>query len=282
MTVRILSVAESDSSGATGLQADIKTTLALGGYAMTAVSVLTAQNSAGIWQAHPTPPALLAQQMQACLDDGGADAIKIGFLPDTAAVNAVGDILDGLSAQKVPVIVDPSVVSRQGKVLVDGEAIAAWKRRLYLHAKVLTPNLKEAELLSGMSIPDMQAMINAADIMRTLGVENVVLKVRQALNNKEIYVVATGQEERVYERDTLKTRRTLGAGSTFSTAIATGIAQGMDVFTSVERALDFLHRSMSREADGAGEALAGVDHGFNVVETPFVGTESQPVRKYQA
>lgn len=262
MSVRVLAVAESDSSGAVGIQADIKTILALGGYAMTAISRVAAQNTHALLEYADMKPDFVAAQMRACLRGGHVNAIKIGFLVSADMVDAVGDVLDEWQKKETPVVVDPSVVLRTGQVVVDAAAIAAWKRRLYIRATVLTPNLREAELLSGMKIHDLDTMREAADALRTLGVENMVLKARQFISNKETYVVATGSGERIYEMPVLQTSRTLGAGSTFSSAIATGLGSGLDIFSAVERALSFLHQAMMGAAD-TGEA-GPLNHAFNI------------------
>lgn len=262
MAGRVLAVAESDTSGAGGIQADIKTILALGGYAMASVSVVTAQTQGHITEIQGLSPALVAAQMRASLSEVGADAIKIGFLQNAEMVNAVADVLDEYQYKNIPVVVDPSVVSRKGDLLVDAEAIAAWKRRLYIRASVLTPNLKEAEVLAGMSIRNLDEMRHAAEMMRTLGVENVVLKARQTFTPHELYSVAANEEERVYERSTHQTVNTLGAGSTFSSAIAVGLAQKMEIFPAIERALDFLDRAMMN-AQSANHPSGALNHAFD-------------------
>lgn len=168
MSRRILAIAESDSSGATGIQADIKTILALGGHAMTAISILTTQNTKGILDIQHVGTSFLAAQIRASIGGFGTDAIKIGLLENEAAINAVADVLDEYKEQRIPIVVDPSIVSRNGQTLVSDSAIAAWKRRLYIHAKILTPNLREAELLSGTSIQNMNDALHTASMMRTL------------------------------------------------------------------------------------------------------------------
>lgn len=262
MAGRVLAVAESDTSGAGGIQADIKTILALGGYAMASVSVITAQTHGHITEIQALSPSLVAAQMRASLDEVGADAIKIGFLQNAEMINAVADVLDEYQDKKIPVVVDPSIVSRKGDVLVDAESIAAWKRRLYIRASVLTPNLKEAEVLAGMNIRDLETMRHASEMMRTLGVENVVLKARQTFTQHELYSVATNDGERLYERSTHQTVNTLGAGSTFSSAIATGLAQNMNIFMAVERALGFLDRAM-QSTFAANHPEGALNHAFD-------------------
>ena len=244
MIGRILSVSESDSSGAAGIQADIKTVLALGGYATTAVTCVLAQSTKGAASSRVMEPAFVVEQMRAVLNDIGTDAIKVGFLNNRQMIDAVADVLDEYQNKNIPVVIDPSIVLRNGQVLVDELAVAAWKRRLYIRATVLTPNLREAEVLTGMHIKDIDAMRHATDMMRTLGVENVVLKAGQAISDKLVYFVANDDGEKVYERPRIDTGNTLGAGGTLSTAIAVSLAQGLNIHEAVERSLDYLQRAM--------------------------------------
>ena len=220
MLKRVLTVAESDTSGSTGIQADIKTVLALGGYATTAVSGVVARSTQGVFKSCPMEPAFVAEQMRTVLGDIGTDAIKIGYLSSEEMINAVGDVLDAYEESRFPVIVDPSIIARDHALLADEPCVAALKRRLFLRATVLTPNLREAEILTGMTIKDLDDMRHATDMMRTLGVETVVLKAGQALSEKVLYFIAGDEDELVYERPMLSTEHTLGAGCTLSSAIS--------------------------------------------------------------
>lgn len=266
---RVLVIAESDSSGAAGIQADVKTVLALGGYATTAISCVTAQDTRNIISSHSLPASLIAEQMRASIEQIGIDSLKIGFLENESMVNAVADVLDQHKDKNIPIVIDPSIVTRSGEALVDFATIAAWKRRLYIHTKIFTPNFKEAELLGGMKIVDIDNMRHTADMMRTLGVENVVLKAGRVEIEKELYFVASPEGERVYERPTIDTRHTLGAGSTFSTALAVSMANDMDIFGAVEHALDFLHQAMLH-SEGFGRREGPVNHGFDVQSRPHL------------
>jgi hydroxymethylpyrimidine/phosphomethylpyrimidine kinase len=262
MTAHVFVIAESDASGASGLQADIKTIMALSGYAMTAVSAITTQDSAHVISQVKIEPHFIAEQMRPSLERGNIDCIKVGFLPDEDMVNAVADLLDQYQDRGIPIIVDPSIVARSGKVLVNDKALAAWKRRLYVHTSVLTPNLREAELLCGMKIHDMDDMRNAASMIRTLGVENVVLKGGQLANQSELYFVASDHKECIYERPRIQTGRTLGAGSTFSSALAVNFVPGRDVFDATIHALDFLHQAILHTHEG--ENIGAINQAFHL------------------
>lgn len=277
MSARILTIAESDASGSSGIQVDIKTVQALEGHAMTAVSLITPLGIDDAAAGQRVEPSSIAAQMRACVEGPGVDAIKVGFLQDEAAVNAVADVLDAYKGSNIPVIIDPSFVSRRGHVLADDKAVAAWKRRLYIHAKILTPNLREAETLTGMDIKDMETMLHAADMMRTIGVENIILKARQAFDDHEIYIVATDGEERIYKQATLKTHNTIGAGSAFSSALAVGLAQQKDVFSTAEMALSFLHNIIKHTACYPGHVTGALNYANFVPEEHACGYE--PVRQ---
>ena len=173
MKGRVLVVAGSDSGGGAGIQADIKAITAMGAYAATAVTALTAQDTEGVRAVHPVPLDFLRLQISMSLDDIGADCVKTGMLADAATIEAVCDALAGA---RLPVVADPVMVATSGARLLDPGAVETLKRRLVPLAAILTPNLPEAEVLSGMAIPDLAAMRHAAEAMLTLGVPAVLLK----------------------------------------------------------------------------------------------------------
>jgi len=263
MQGRILTVAESDSCGGAGIQADIKTILAMGGYASSAITALTVQNSKGIFGFEAVSPEFVARQMRIVLDDIGTDVIKVGVLQNTAMIDAVGDVLDDMLSREYKVVIDPSMVDRAGKQLLDMEAIAALKRRLLVRATVLVPNRQEAELLTGMEIKDLKDMRHATDMMRSLGADAVVLKGGQITDDVVVDLVATDAGETILESPVQDTPHTLGAGSTFSSGIATALAQGMDIVPAVERALAFLNKSIET-APGFGEGTGPLNHGHAI------------------
>ncbi len=172
---RILICAGSDSGGGAGIQADIKTVTALGGYAMTAVTALTAQNTLGVQAILPVPPDFVRAQMRSVLDDLGADAIKTGMLGEAPTVLAVAEMLEAL-APNLPLVVDPVMVAKGGAELLSSPAVDALKARLLPRADLLTPNLPEAEILLGRNLPDLASMRQAAQELRQLGARAVLLK----------------------------------------------------------------------------------------------------------
>jgi len=263
-TGRGLTVAESDSSGGAGMQADIKTILALGGHASTAITALTAQNSRGVVSFQTTDPAFVAEQMRAVLDDAGVDAIKTGILGNEAIINAVGEVIDDVRDRGYKLIIDPAIVTRSGEPLMDPKAIATLKRRLLFRADVITPNKSEAELLTGMVIKDIDDMKHAADMLRTLGIDAVVLKGGQLLDHRVLDFLAFDGHEEVVESEMVDSPHTHGAGDTLSSAIAVSMAQGMGISDSFRRALDFLDKAIRAAADHAGEGIGAVNHGYDI------------------
>lgn len=265
MPGKVLTIAESDSCGAAGVQADIKTILALGGYATTALSAVVAQSTAGTEHLHALDPKFVAQQMRVVLGNIGADVIKTGFLANGNIVNAVADVLEEDKYRNIPVVVDPAIISRDGEQLMDEQAIATLKRRLFVRTTVLTPNLREAELLTGLRIRDTDDMYHAADMMRTFGVEKIVLKAGPGPEGKVVYLVMTLEEKRIYEHPALDTPNTLGAGATLASAIAVGLTQKIDFFQTVELALDFMHKAILHAPD-FGTKTGPVGHTFDINE----------------
>lgn len=260
---RVLIIDESDPAGTSGIQGDIKTVMAFGGYALTAITSLIAARVHGFSSDGHIEASSISQQIRQVINNTSVDAIKIGFLENEQAVNAVADVLDEIQDNKIPVIVDPSIVSRDHKVLVDLKAVAAWKRRLYVHSRILTPNLEETKLLGGADISDIDEMWQAADMMRTLGVENVVLKCGQIEKGKEFYCVASPHKEELFERERLDTPHTLGAGSALSSALAINTAQGHDIFKAVEQSLEFLHKAIEHSS-GFGYKSGPINHSYKI------------------
>lgn len=258
MKGRILIVAGSDSGGGAGIQADIKTVTALGGYAATAVTALTAQNTLGVDGILPVPPDFVARQMAAVLSDIGADAIKTGMLFDGAIVEAVADAREKL-APRVPLVVDPVMVSSSGTRLLDAAAIDTLKRRLITHAAVITPNLPEAEVLLGRRIADVDGMRQAAAALRQTGPRAVVITGGHLAGATVTDVIDSDGLQDVLEARRIDTRHTHGTGCTFASAIATGLAQGLDLGTVIRRAHAYVQEAI-RGAPGLGHGAGPINH----------------------
>jgi hydroxymethylpyrimidine/phosphomethylpyrimidine kinase len=259
MTGRVLIVAGSDSGGGAGIEADIKTVTALKGYAATAITALTAQNTQGISAIFPVPPDFVRQAMAAVLGDIGADCVKTGMLHDAGVIAAVADTLAAL-APAVPLVVDPVMVATSGTRLLDESAIAVLKARLIPRATLLTPNLPEAEVLLGRRIAGAEAMIEAAEALRALGAGAVMLKGGHLPGDLLRDVVVEAGARYVLESPRIPTRHTHGTGCTLASAIATGLAQGMALRAAIERAHGFVQRAIAA-APGYGKGRGPLGHG---------------------
>jgi hydroxymethylpyrimidine/phosphomethylpyrimidine kinase len=258
MTGRVLIVAGSDSGGGAGIEADIKTVTALKGYAATAITALTAQNTQGISAILPVPPDFVRQAMVAVLSDIGADCVKTGMLHDAGVIAAVADTLAEL-APAAPLVVDPVMVATSGTRLLDDSAIAVLKARLIPRATLLTPNLPEAEMLLGRPIAGAAAMIEAAEALRALGAGAVMLKGGHLAGDLLRDVVVEAGARYVLESQRIPTRHTHGTGCTLASAIATGLAQGMALRAAIERAHGFVQRAIAA-APGYGKGRGPLGH----------------------
>ncbi|MBI0534043.1 bifunctional hydroxymethylpyrimidine kinase/phosphomethylpyrimidine kinase [Roseomonas sp. KE2513] len=260
MKGRVLIVAGSDSGGGAGIQADIKAVTAMGAYAATAVTALTAQDTEGVRAVHPVPLDFLQLQIRMSLEDIGADCIKTGMLADAPTIDAVCDALAGAG---LPLVADPVMVAKGGARLLDPAAVETLKRRLMPLATVLTPNLPEAEVLSGMEIRDVGTMHHAAEVLMTLGVPAVLLKGGHLEGPVVTDVLATEEGVEVFESPRIETRHTHGTGCTLASAIAAGLAQGMGLRDAVLRARGYVAAAI-RSAPGYGRGHGPLDHGVTV------------------
>jgi hydroxymethylpyrimidine/phosphomethylpyrimidine kinase len=258
MRGRVLVVAGSDSGGGAGIQADIKAIMAMGGFAMTAITAVTAQNTLGVQGVHPVPPAFVALQMRCVLEDIGAEAIKTGMLGDVATIDALCEVLEG-PGRGIPLIVDPVMVAKGGHSLLADAAVARLTRRLLPLATLLTPNLPEAELLAGMTIPDEAAMHRAADALLALGVPAVLVKGGHLPGDEVVDLLATADGVERFHAPRIVTRHTHGTGCTLASATAAGLAQGMTVSAAVQRARRYVLSAIAA-APGWGHGHGPLDH----------------------
>jgi hydroxymethylpyrimidine/phosphomethylpyrimidine kinase len=255
---RVLIIAGSDSGGGAGIQADIKTVTMLDGYAATAITALTAQNTEGVFGVLPIPPDFIRKQIEVVLDDIGADAIKTGMLHDAAVIETVAAVLQQ-RASRIPLVVDPVMVAKGGARLIDPNAIDKLKRLLIVLATVLTPNLPEAETLCGMTIGDIAAMRAAGKKLLGLGCRAVLVKGGHLPGDTVSDVLVTATGIRVWESPRVDTRHTHGTGCTLASAIAAGLAQGLDIEHAVARARAYVQRAIA-SAPGLGRGHGPLDH----------------------
>jgi hydroxymethylpyrimidine/phosphomethylpyrimidine kinase len=255
---RVLIVAGSDSGGGAGIQADIKTVTMLDGYAATAVTALTAQNTEGVFGVLPIPPEFIRRQIEVVLDDIGADAVKTGMLHDAAVIETVAAVLQQ-RASAVPLVVDPVMVAKGGARLIDPDAVEALKRLLIARATVLTPNLPEAETLCGKTIGDLPSMRSAGEELLGLGCRAVLVKGGHLAGDLVSDVLVTPAGVSVWESPRIDTRHTHGTGCTLASAIAAGLAQGLEIEHAVDRARAYVQRAIA-SAPGLGRGHGPLDH----------------------
>ena len=260
---RVLIVAGSDSGGGAGIQADIKAVTAMGGFAMTAVTAITVQNTLGVHGIHEIPLDIVIGQMRVVLEDIGADAIKTGMLHNADIVEAVAE---ELSREEVGplLVVDPVMVAKGGAALLEASATAAIREVLIPLASLVTPNVPEAEVLTHRKITDVDGQKAAADALLGLGAEAVLVKGGH-LPGEIIYdVLATQETIQVFSSPRIDTRHTHGTGCTLASAITGLLAQGVELAVAVETARDFVHEAI-RTAPGLGKGhgplnfLAAID-----------------------
>jgi hydroxymethylpyrimidine/phosphomethylpyrimidine kinase len=264
-TARVLVIAGSDSGAGAGIQADLKTIAALGGYATTAVTALTAQDTTGVHAVLPVPADFVRRQIEAVLGDIGADAVKTGMLGSAAVVAAVAETLAAM-APAVPLVIDPVMVSTSGTRLLDADAVDALTRLLLPRAAVLTPNVPEAEALTGLAIGDLDAMKRAAERLHAAGSPAVLLKGGH-LDGGIVRDVYCGPEGiTVLESPRIATRHSHGTGCTLASAIAVGLAQGMPMVPAIRRARAYLLEAL-RHAPGLGAGNGPLGH-FPVLRRP--------------
>jgi hydroxymethylpyrimidine/phosphomethylpyrimidine kinase len=241
---RVLVVAGSDSGGGAGIQADIKTITMLGGFAMTAVTALTAQNTLGVDEVMSVEPRFVAQQMKSVLTDLGADAIKTGMLGSARVVDVVAKTCETLGFG-LPLIVDPVMVAKGGARLLDQSALDMLVLRLLPLASLVTPNVPEAEILTGMKITSVRDLERAADMLLALGPSAVLMKGGHLDGDTvtDVLRTADGADYR-FEGPRIHTRSTHGTGCTLASAIAAGVAEGLTLHGAVARARDYVVRAI--------------------------------------
>jgi hydroxymethylpyrimidine/phosphomethylpyrimidine kinase len=262
MRGRVLIVAGSDSGGGAGIQADLKAVTALGGFAATAITALTAQNTLGVQGVLPVPVEFIRQQIRVVLTDIGADALKTGMLHDSPTIEAVCAEL-AAHAPGVPLVADPVMVAKGGHRLLQPDAVETLKRRLLPLATLITPNLPEAEVLSGMTIRDEADMHHAAEALLTLGVPAVLLKGGHLEGALVVDLLATEAGLHRFESPRIETRHTHGTGCTLASAIAAGLAQGMALHDAVARARAYVRAAIAA-APGIGQGHGPLDHGVTL------------------
>ena len=253
-----LTIAGSDSSGGAGIQADIKTMTANGVFAMSAVTALTAQNTTGVTDILESTPLFLEEQLDAVFTDIFPDAVKIGMVSSAELIAAIARKLKQYGAKRI--VVDPVMVATSGAKLLRDDAIETLKRELLPLAAVLTPNIPEAEILSGRTITDAAGMEAAARaISETYGCA-VLCKGGHQINDADDLLWRDGAGK-WFRGKRIDNPNTHGTGCTLSSAIASNLAKGYDLDTAVERAKDYISGALGAMLD-LGKGSGPMDHAF--------------------
>jgi len=258
---RVLILAGSDSGGGAGIQADIKAVTLLGGFAATAITAITVQNTLGVHGVYPVPLDVIEAQAKVVLDDIGADCLKTGMLGSVEVVETVAHILD--YAKSIPVVVDPVMIAKGGSPLLADQAVEAVRRLMIPRATLLTPNAPEAEALTGVKVEDMDGQRRAGEALLQMGAKAVLMKGGHVPGDMVMDLLLTGDGELVLESERVDSRHTHGTGCTLASACAAGIAKGLPLSQAVAEAWAYVAEAI-RRAPGLGQGHGPLDHGWPI------------------
>lgn len=264
-----LTIAGSDSSGGAGIQADIKTMLANGVYAMSAITALTAQNTTGVKSIMEVTPEFLGDQLDCIFTDIRPDAVKIGMVSSTGLIHKIAEKLNEYHAENI--VVDPVMVATSGAKLISDDAIGTLKEVLFPLACVLTPNIPEAEVLADMRVKSEEDMIEAARRISENYQCAVLCKGGHQLNDANDLLYRDGSYRWFYGKR-IENPNTHGTGCTLSSAIASNLAKGYSLDGSVERAKNYISGALSAMLD-LGKGSGPMDHGYDLSGEYFTFAE---------
>jgi hydroxymethylpyrimidine/phosphomethylpyrimidine kinase len=262
---RVLVIAGSDPGGGAGVQGDVKTVTALGGYAAAAITAITVQNTLGVSAIHPVAPAVIDAQARAVLDDVGADAIKTGMIGGRAAVEAVAALL---GVYDVPAVVDPVLLAKGGAALTEPDAVETVRALLVPRAALITPNAPEAEALTGLSCATTDDLRRCGEALLAAGARAVLMKGGHVAGEMVTDLLITPAGETAFTHPRVPSRHTHGTGCALASACATGIAQGLPLEAAVRRARDYVAEAI-RRAPGLGAGAGPLDHGWPLRAPPL-------------
>jgi len=262
MIGRVLIIAGSDSGGGAGIQADIKTVTALGAYAMTAITAVTVQNTLGVKGYHEIPTGVVQDQIMAVLEDIGADVVKTGMLASVAIIEAVASALKE-TGPALPRVVDPVMRAKGGHALLADDAAGALIEHLVRGAELITPNLPEAEVLTGRVIRTESDMEAAIPALRKLGARAVLLKGGHLEGSRVLDLLVSGDNVARFEDSRIDSPATHGTGCTLASAIAAGLADKLPLEIAVMRARAYVREAMLT-APGLGQGHGPLNHGHTI------------------
>ncbi len=254
---KILIIAGSDSSGGAGIQADIKTVSALGGYAMTAVTAVTIQNTKGVTGVIPIKPKEIANQILYTCNDIKPNGIKIGMLHSSEVIKSVANCLKKIKSSKI--VLDPVMIAKGGTKLINQSAIQTLKERLIKKSYLLTPNIPEAEILTKTKIKSLEDMIYAANLLLKLGAKNILLKGGHRKSKYMEDVFLNKKEIKIFKNKKIKTKNTHGTGCTLSSAIATFLSCGKPLKKSCELGIKYVNQAIGSNPN-YGKGHGPVNH----------------------
>lgn len=261
-TARVLIIAGSDSGGGAGIQADIKTCAAFGAYSATAITAVTAQNTLGVQRVEVMPADLVRAQIQSVMSDIGADVIKIGMLGNADIIDVVAEELSDVEAL---IVLDPVMVATSGDPLLEEAAIEALKSKLIPLADVITPNVPEAELLTGMKIDDVDDLGKAGDALLTMGAYAAVMKGGHLKGKTLVDVLVSEDGASMMTGPRIHSRHTHGTGCTLASGIAAALALGAPLEEAVSTARDYVYEAI-RTAPKLGAGNGPLNHGLAMGE----------------
>lgn len=260
--ITTLTIAGSDSCGGAGIQADLKTMSALGCYATSVITAITAQNTMGVFAVRSVSPEMVEAQLRAVMSDMLPDAIKIGMVNDVETIRVIADTMREYDVEHI--VIDPVMVSTSGSRLMERTAVATFREKLLPLAELLTPNIHETEVLSGVSIETEADIDRAAELIMTMGCKALLVKGGHLEGEKKTdrLYLQNGSRE-LFEGKTIATRNTHGTGCTLSSAIAAYLARGEQLNDAVGRAKAYVGEALSAGADmEMGRGFGPVNHFF--------------------
>lgn len=260
---KALTIAGSDSGGGAGIQADIKTFAAFNVYGMSVIASVTAQNTMGVTAIHDIPPEMVAKQIEAVMEDITVDAAKTGMLSNSSIIETVADKIRKYHLEKL--VVDPVMVAKGGSLLLREEARATLVDQLLPLAYIVTPNLFEAEIISGITIRSIEDAEKAALLIFQKGPKNVLLKGGHLSIEKPTDILFDGSEFHYYESERIDTKNTHGTGCTLSAAIAALSAKGLDVKSAVNIARDYITRAIREAPCDIGKGYGPLYHNVKLM-----------------
>ncbi len=262
---RVLTIAGSDSGGGAGVQADIKTISATGSYAASAITAITVQNTIGVEQVYGIPAEIIGAQIQAVISDIGVDSIKIGMLHSAEIIHTIAEQIKKWNITNV--VLDPVMISTSGHKLIEDSAISSLKTELFPLARVVTPNIPEAEFLTGIQIKSQQELPQIARTLSCGGKISVLMKAGHAVENELVDIFYNAETDTILELRSprINSKNTHGTGCTISSAFASYLAQGYSLDDAAKAAKEYIRKAIEAGAEyEIGHGHGPVDHFFRI------------------